>query len=176
MNEYKLLVLAMTVLALPVHADDITVQMNTANADGLTESIGAVVITKVTHGVEFRPELTGLTPGDHGFHVHDNASCEPALDDDGAMAAAMAAGGHYDPEMTDKHATPLSGEGHRGDLPVLVADADGNASTPVQAARLSMEELTGRSLMVHVGGDNFSDNPAPSGGGGARFACGLISP
>jgi len=57
-----------------------------------------------------------------------------------------------------------------------VADAAGRANTPVQAARLGMEELAGRALMVHVGGDNYSDSPDPLGGGGARFACGLISP
>jgi len=28
--------------------------------------------------------------------------------------------------------------------------------------------------MVHVGGDNYSDNPEALGGGGARMACGVI--
>lgn len=28
--------------------------------------------------------------------------------------------------------------------------------------------------MVHEGGDNYSDDPKPLGGGGARVACGVV--
>jgi superoxide dismutase, Cu-Zn family len=174
----SLIVLAMTTLALPAvtRANDITVQMNAVNDSGIAESIGVVVISKVAHGVEFRPALFGLSPGEHGFHVHEYASCEPAMDDEGELAAALSAGDHYDPEATQQHDSPLNNKGHKGDLPVLVADASGLANTPVQAARLSMDDLENRTLIVHVGGDNYSDSPEPLGGGGARFACGLISP
>lgn len=178
MKIINLIVLAMTALALPMiaRANDIVVQMNAVSDLGTSESIGVVVITKVTHGVEFRPDLKGLTPGEHGFHVHEYPSCESAMDDEGKQTAALAAGDHYDPEATDQHDSPLNNEGHRGDLPLLVADASGYVKTPVQAARLSMDELENRTLMIHVGGDNYSDHPEPLGGGGARFACGLIMP
>jgi Cu-Zn family superoxide dismutase len=174
----NLIVLAMATLALPAvtHAEDITVQMNEVNETGIGDSIGVVVISEVTHGVEFAPALIGLAPGAHGFHVHENASCESARNDAGKQTAAMAAGGHYDPEATHHHGSPLSDVGHKGDLPALVADASGHANTKVAAARLGMEELANRTLMVHVGGDNYSDKPEPSGGGGARFACGRINP
>ncbi len=174
----NLIVLAMTTLALPpvIRADDIIVQMNAVTDSGVTESIGVVVISKMAHGFEFKPALFGLTPGEHGFHMHEHASCEPAIDDDGDLAAAQSAGGHYDPEATDQHASPLTNEGHKGDLPVLVVDASGRANIPVQAARLSIDDLANRTLIVHVGGDNYADHPEPAGGGGERFACGLISP
>lgn len=178
MKAVNLIVLAVTTLALPavIRANDITVQMNAVNDSGISESIGVVVISKVAHGVELRPALFGLTPGEHGFHVHEHASCEPALDDDGKLAAAQSAGGHYDPEATEQHGSPLNDDGHKGDLPVLVADASGLANTPVHAAQLSMNDLENRTLIVHVGGDNYSDHPEPLGGGGKRFACGLIKP
>ena len=65
--------------------------------------------------------------------------------------------------------------GHLGDLPVLVVNNDGKATDPVTAPRLKkLDEVKGKSLMIHVGGDNMSDQPKPLGGGGARYACGVI--
>lgn len=62
-----------------------------------------------------------------------------------------------------------------GDLPLLVVNAEGYATTTVTAPRLkSLDEVKGKALMVHVGGDNMSDQPKPLGGGGARYACGVI--
>jgi len=104
--------------------------------------------------------------------VHENPSCEPQ-EKDGKMVAALSAGGHYDPAATKRHGLPW-GDGHLGDLPGLYVDASGNANNPVLAPRLKMAEVSGRSLMIHAGGDNHADHPAPLGGGGARFACGVI--
>ena len=89
------------------------------------------------------------------------------------MTAAAAAGGHYDPEETGHHGTPW-GDGHLGDLPALYVDDDGMATLPVLAPRPDMDDLKGRALMIHAGGDNYSDQPKPLGGGGARVACGVI--
>ena len=50
----------------------------------------------------------------------------------------------------------------------------GVANNPVLAPRLKMADLRGRSLMIHAGGDNHADHPAPLGGGGPRVACGVI--
>jgi Cu-Zn family superoxide dismutase len=68
----------------------------------------------------------------------------------------------------------LSTGGHRGDLPVLTVDSRGDATQPVTAPHLTVAEIRGRSIMIHEGGDNYSDTPAPLGGGGARIACGVI--
>jgi len=92
---------------------------------------------------------------------------------DNKPIAGMAAGGHYDPAGTAKHEGPY-GQGHLGDLPALYVGTDGNATLPVLAPRLKMTDLKGRALMIHAGGDNYSDVPAPLGGGGARMACGVI--
>lgn len=90
------------------------------------------------------------------------------------MVAAGAAGGHLDPANTGKHLGPYA-EGHLGDLPAVYVDDQGNATYPVLAPRLkSLSEIKGKALMVHVGGDNHADHPKPLGGGGARYACGVI--
>jgi len=148
------------------------VTMNAVTAAGIGQPVGTIHISKTPHGMLFTPDLTGLTPGIHGFHVHENPSCE-AGEKDGKPVPALAAGGHYDPGNTGKHLGPYA-DGHLGDLPALTVEADGTATLPVLAPRLKPEDLVGRSLMIHAGGDNYSDIPAPLGGGGARVACGVV--
>jgi Cu-Zn family superoxide dismutase len=146
--------------------------MHAVTPEGVEESIGTVVIEAAPQGSKLAPDLKGLAPGAHGFHVHEHSSCEPGTAD-GKTVAASAAGGHYDPEKTGRHAGPY-GDGHLGDLPVLYVAADGRATDPVLAPRISPEQMAGRTLMVHAGGDNYSDEPEKLGGGGARVACGVI--
>ncbi|MBN8727625.1 MAG: superoxide dismutase family protein [Xanthomonadales bacterium] len=154
-----------------VHADT-TVQMHKVNADGVAESIGTVVISESKYGTVFTPSLHGLSPGLHGFHVHEHPSCDAEMKD-GKAAAAMAAGGHLDPHKAGRHGTPW-GTGHLGDLPALYVDDQGRANTPVLAPRLKLADVKNHALMIHAGGDNYSDQPEPLGGGGARVACGAI--
>ena len=78
-----------------------------------------------------------------------------------------------DPANTGKHLGPR-GQGHRGDLPVLRVDVSGNATNAVIAPHLKVADVKGRSIMIHAGGDNYSDQPDPLGGGGARIACGVV--
>ncbi|WP_196208106.1 superoxide dismutase [Cu-Zn] SodC [Citrobacter sp. Res13-Sevr-PEB04-36] len=149
------------------------VEMNLVTSQGVGQSIGSVTISETSQGLEFTPDLKALPPGEHGFHVHANGSCQPAIKE-GKASAAESAGGHLDPHQTGKHEGP-EGAGHMGDLPLLVVNAEGNATTAVIAPRLkSLDEVKGKALMVHVGGDNMSDQPKPLGGGGARYACGVI--
>lgn len=150
----------------------VTVPMNMVDENGVGASVGTVLVSESKYGVVFMPALTGLPPGLHGFHVHENASCA-TKEKDGKKVPALAAGGHYDPQKTAQHGTPW-GEGHLGDLPALYVDDRGIASQPVLAPRLKLADLAGRSLMVHAGGDNHSDHPAPLGGGGPRMVCGVI--
>ncbi len=152
--------------------ETLDVEMHKVSADGNEESIGSVSLEHTEHGLLLTPSLTDLEPGVYGFHVHQNASCEPAENDSGEMTAALSAGGHYDPEETDTHQGPY-GEGHLGDLPVLTVNDEGEANLPVLAPRLSMEDMPGRSLMIHEGGDTYEDEPH-LGGGGTRMACGVV--
>jgi Cu-Zn family superoxide dismutase len=168
----KSLIYAAVLSAIPLAAAaDIVVPMNLVDEKGIGNVVGQVTISESRYGLVFTPVLNGLAPGLHGFHVHQNPDCGPK-EKDGTMVAALAAGGHYDPEKSDRHSTPW-GDGHLGDLPPLLVDSNGNAAQPVLAPRLTISDLKGRSLMVHVGGDNHADHPAPLGGGGARIVCGV---
>jgi Cu-Zn family superoxide dismutase len=153
-------------------AAELKINLHVVSGSGTGAIIGTVRAVDTAHGLVLYPTLTGLAPGLHGFHVHTNPSCDPVVKD-GQAVAALAAGGHFDPAGSGKHGEPW-GDGHLGDLPPLYVAADGSASSPVLAPRLKVADIRNRSLMVHAGGDNHADHPAPLGGGGARVACGVI--
>jgi Cu-Zn family superoxide dismutase len=115
--------------------------------------------------------VSGIPDGDHGFHVHEKGDCGPG-EKDGKMEAGLAAGGHYDPHATKSHQVP-DGSGHAGDLPKLTATG-GTIDQTVTVKGVKLAEIAGRSLMIHEGGDNYSDN-RENGGGKGRIACGVIS-
>lgn len=151
---------------------EISVPVRAAEKQGDGAALGGVRIVETPYGLAFHPDLKGLTPGLHGFHVHEKPSCAPG-ESNGASVPALGAGGHLDPQGSKKHGEPW-GDGHLGDLPPLHVAADGTATTPVLGPRLKLADVKNRALMVHAGGDNHADHPAPLGGGGARVACGVI--
>ena len=159
---------ASLMIAIVSYADrNISVPMYSTVEKGVGTSAGFVEISPTKYGVLFTPHLKGLTPGLHGFHIHEFDSCQNN---------GMAAGGHFDPNKTGKHLGPYNDNGHLGDLPVLIVDAKGEATTPVLAPRIKhIEDIRHRSLMIHEGGDNYSDEPAKLGGGGGRMVCGVIT-
>ncbi|OOF69246.1 superoxide dismutase family protein [Rodentibacter caecimuris] len=141
---------------------------------GGNQAVGTVEISESPYGLVFTPHLNKLTPGLHGFHIHQNPSCE-AKEKDGKLTAGLGAGGHYDPYNSGKHGFAWSDDSHLGDLPALFVDTEGNANYPVLAPRLkTLSQIKNRALMIHQGGDNHADHPKALGGGGARMACGLI--
>ena len=158
----------------PAYAQSMEVTMRMVSATGIGEPIGTVTIAPSAKGVTFTPKLEGLPPGLHGFHIHDKPSCDPATDPDkGEVMPAQSAGGHLDPRHTGQHNGPM-GDGHLGDLPALKVDSNGKATAAVVAPRLKMTDVAGHALMIHAGGDNYSDKPEKLGGGGKRIACGVI--
>lgn len=165
---------AVATAACAAHAQTLQVPMRLVGTAGVGESIGIITVTDAAGGLMFTPTLEGLPPGLHGFHVHEKPSCDPAIDpDNGKVMPAQAAGGHLDPRKSGEHKGPM-GDGHLGDLPALRVDLSGKATSPVIASRLKMTDLAGRALMIHAGGDNYSDRPQKLGGGGERIACGVI--
>ncbi|MBN7766543.1 superoxide dismutase family protein [Pectobacterium brasiliense] len=172
--KLKALILTGVFFSCSTFAASTTVTLNEALPTGTGGSIGEVSIAETPYGLLFTPNLKGLEAGIHGFHVHENASCEPA-EQDGKPVPALAAGGHLDPKKTGKHLGPYNDQGHLGDLPGLVVNADGTSTYPILAPRIkSLSEVKNHALMVHVGGDNYADTPVKLGGGGARMACGVI--
>ncbi len=154
-------------------AETATATINSISAGGVGGPLGRVSFADSAGGLVITPKLSGLPPGQHGFHIHEKGDCGPGMNH-GKPAAGFVAGGHYDPAHTKKHLGPFNTSGHRGDLPVLVVDSQGNATQPVTAPHLTVAQIRGRSVMIHAGEDNYSDTPLPLGGGGARIACGVI--
>lgn len=128
--------------------EPLTITLNSATSSARA-LVGTVVASETRYGVVFTPAPAGLPPGLHGFHVHTNPSCQPALQD-GKPTPALAAGGHFDPKGSNAHGLPW-GDGHLGDLPPLYVDPNGNAVQPVLAPRLKLADLKGHALMVHAG-------------------------
>ena len=171
---FALAVGASVVLAgAPALAASVKVPMSVVSAEGTGAPVGEVTLADGPKGVTLALDLHGLPPGPHGFHLHANPSCAPATGADGKVTPAGAAGAHLDPGHTNMHMGPEAA-GHLGDLPRIDVAADGTARETLTAPRIkSVSEFEGHALMIHAGGDNYSDTP-PLGGGGARLACGVV--
>lgn len=172
MKKLLITILGLLFACVPVQAEELVVPMHLTDSAGVGSAIGRVTASSNPYGTVLTPDLKNLTPGLHGFHVHQNPDCGPAKKG-GKTVPGLAAGGHYDPAGAGRHAGPYA-NGHLGDLPPLYVDTNGGARQPVLAPRLKLSDLKGRSLMIHAGGDNYSDNPKKLGGGGARMACGVV--
>jgi Cu-Zn family superoxide dismutase len=172
MRKLIIAILGLLITSVPAQAEELVVQMHLIDSAGVGKAIGTVKSSSSPYGTILTPNLSGLTPGLHGFHVHQNPNCGPA-EKQGNRVPGLAAGGHYDPAVAGIHIGPYR-NGHLGDLPALYVDADGKATHPVLAPRLKVSDLEGRSLMIHAGGDNYSDYPKKLGGGGSRVACGVV--
>lgn len=161
-------VLAIT--AAVVAQDKLAVDINRISSSGVGEKIGKVAISQSKYGASFDVSVKGLPSGQRGFHIHEKGDCRPGMKD-GQMQAGLAAGGHYDPDHRTSHKGP-QGMGHKGDLPALESTSEAIDQT-VTAPNLKVADIRGRSLMIHEGGDNYSDQPE-NGGGKGRIACGVI--
>ncbi len=141
---------------------ELEVPVHLISAEGVHESIGTIVLRDGPEGLSVIPDLRGLEPGRHAFHIHENGDCSPGVSD-GKPVAGLAAGPHYGHGSHE-------GRGGKpaGDLPELVAGADGAATEAATSGHLSLSEVAGRSIMIHAHGED--DAP----GGGARLACGVI--
>ena len=134
---------------------------------GSNKVSGTVTFTEVADGVQVHADITGLTPGKHGFHVHEFGDCSAA---DGSSAGA-----HFNP--TNKpHAGPDVLERHTGDMGNVEADASGKATLEYVDHQISLtndqQSAIGRSVVVHAKADDLKTQP--SGDSGARIACGVI--
>ena len=145
-------------------------------ADGATAPMAPTQGNKVSGTVNFTQsgdklmvtaEISGLTPGLHGFHIHEKGDCSAP---DGTSA-----GGHFNPGGKP-HGSPEHAEHHAGDMLQLVADANGNAR---QASYISGPTLAdgpagiiGRSVIIHAAPDDYKTQP--TGNSGGRQACGVI--
>jgi Cu-Zn family superoxide dismutase len=123
---------------------------------------GVLTLVATDKGVHVTGKVTGLTPGDHGFHIHEFG--------DLSSADGTAAGGHYNPDG-HMHGGPDSKEKHAGDLGNIKANNDGVAMVDVKTdAKLHF--IIGRAFVVHAKADDLKTQP--TGDAGGRVALGLI--
>jgi Cu-Zn family superoxide dismutase len=127
---------------------------------------GTVTFTQTDDGVVIAGEITGLSPGKHGFHIHEFG--------DLSSADGMATGAHFNPDM-HKHGGPHDAERHAGDFGNIEAGEDGKATIKMTDKVLSMSgpnSIIGRALIVHAKADDLKTQP--SGDAGARIGQGVI--
>lgn len=132
---------------------------------------GLVSFTQGTEGVRVKARVEGLTPGLHGFHIHEKGDCSAP---DGSSA-----GGHFNPTSAP-HGDPAHSSKHSGDFGNINANADGVATLDVTVplAQLTLTEgspvnAVKRAVIVHVAPDDFTTQP--TGNAGGRLACGVIT-
>ncbi|MBI4308748.1 MAG: superoxide dismutase family protein [Candidatus Omnitrophica bacterium] len=129
---------------------------------------GEILLNEENGGLSVEANLTGLTPGKHAFHIHENGSCADA---------GKAAGGHFNPDKVTHGYMPKDGamRAHPGDMGNIEAGADGKATLNVFLPEVALTEgkyaVLGKSVIVHDKEDDFSQ---PTGNAGGRVGCGII--
>ena len=128
---------------------------------------GTVKFTQVLSRVRVDAQLAALTPGAHGFHIHENGDC--------SAPDAMSAGGHFNPDGK-KHGGPDAAIHHSGDFGNLTADQYGKAALTVWLEGISVstgkDGVIGRAIVVHADPDDLKTDP--TGNSGSRVGCGVI--
>jgi Cu-Zn family superoxide dismutase len=148
------------------NAQDIAKAIAVLNPTQNNKVTGTVTFSKVELGVKVVADIKGLTPGAHGFHIHQFGDC--------SAPNADSAGGHYNP-AGKPHGAPESGERHAGDLGNLVADSSGRAYLERTDTLISLtgpNSVIGRGIIIHEASDDMTTQP--TGNAGARVACGVI--
>jgi Cu-Zn family superoxide dismutase len=127
---------------------------------------GTVTFTRVETGIQVEATVTGLTPGNHGFHIHEYGDCR--------AADAASAGGHYNPDLAS-HGGPQSEPRCVGDLGNIRANEGGAASYSWIDSEIALDgehSILGRAVVIAAGEDDGVTQPW--GGGGPAVACGVI--
>ena len=143
-----------------------TASATLASTAGNTAS-GTVTFTQKGDKVTVNAKVSGLTPGGHGFHIHEKGDC--------SAPDAMSAAGHFNPG--GKPHGPPDADHHAGDMPVLQADASGNATVTADLSGITIgsgtSDIVGKAVIVHKDADDYKTQP--TGNSGARVACGVIN-
>ncbi len=127
---------------------------------------GVVTFEMTDQGMKIVADVTGLTPGKHGFHIHEFGDC--------SSADFTSAGGHF-MIPGETHGALTDPARHLGDMGNIEADATGHAHmecVDTDVAFSGPKSILGRSVVVHEKEDDLKTQP--TGNSGARIACGTI--
>jgi len=128
---------------------------------------GTVTFTRSGDEIKIVADVTGLTPGKHGFHIHEFGDC--------SSPDGISAGGHFNP-TNNPHAGHDAAQRHEGDLGNLEADGSGKAHLELTDTMMTMSgqnSIIGRGVIVHEKEDDLKSQPVGNAGG--RIACGVIA-
>ena len=131
-------------------------------------AVGTVSFVQSGDVVKVSGSISGLKPNaEHGFHVHEKGDC--------SSGDGMSTGGHFNPTTT-AHGQHGQGAHHVGDLPSLMADAQGVAKIDFTSTTLTLKpgttSIMDKGLIVHRDPDDYKTQP--TGNSGPRVACGVI--
>ncbi|HZD53879.1 MAG TPA: superoxide dismutase family protein, partial [Woeseiaceae bacterium] len=129
---------------------------------------GRITLTREGNQVRIQGTVTGLTPGEHGFHIHEKGDC--------SASDASSAGGHFAPQH-HPHGSPQDPpeQHHVGDLGNITAGNNGEAGVDVTSSLIRLsgpDSVIDKAIIVHGGKDDFESQP--SGNSGPRVGCGVI--
>ena len=127
---------------------------------------GTVTFTASGDNVKVVADITGLTPGKHGFHIHEFGDC--------SSSDGNSAGGHFNPTHK-QHGAPDASDRHAGDLGNIEADASGKAHLEWSDKVMKLsgaDSIIGHAVIVHEKADDLKTQP--TGNAGGRLACGVI--
>ncbi len=140
-------------------------------ADSQGKKVGTAELTQTPDGVKIAIAVSGLTRGQHAFHIHTVAKCE--------RPDFKSAGAHFNP-YNKKHGLKNPDGPHAGDMENIQVDSNGTGKAEVVNKQVTLAE--GPNSLFHEGGtaivihaspdDNITD---PAGNAGARIACGVIT-
>ena len=131
------------------------------------KTVGVATFQQSAVGVAVDVKATNLPAGSHGLHIHPIGNCDPAN-------GYAAAGSHMNPD-NKQHGLNNPAGPHAGDLPNLDIDASGKGHLRTVDNRFTVEQLLdadGSSILIHANKDDYMTQP--SGGSGAKIACGVI--
>lgn len=127
---------------------------------------GIVSFTQEGNNLKVVADIEGLTPGRHGFHIHQFG--------DLSAPDGKSAGDHFNP-ASERHGGPADAQHHMGDMGNIEAQSDGKAHLELTLTGVSLNganSIIGRSVVVHEKEDDTMSQPA--GNSGARIAFGVI--
>jgi len=151
---------------------DAVVKLEPGNTDQGVVS-GTLNIFKHKSGILISGEVSGLTPGKHGFHIHAEGLLTNNCKD---------AKGHFNPFMKD-HGAPGDAHRHVGDLGNIVADSSGVANVYIPDSHASLDPnseafIGNRGIVIHAGEDDLGkggdEGSLKTGNAGGRVGCGTI--
>lgn len=157
---------ALSFIASSASAGDVTKAIAVLHPTAGSNVSGMVTFTKSGDDVKVVADVTGLTPGKHGFHIHEFGDC--------SSPDGKSAGGHFNPG-NHQHGAPDATDRHAGDLGNIEADASGKAHLELTDKVMKLDgpnPIVGHAVIVHEKADDLKTQP--TGDAGGRVACGVI--